>query len=52
MLNNPIGWYADFRDEENKIIVVFSDGKIFEWGLNDRATRENAISHGLSIGIV
>ncbi|GAA0511638.1 hypothetical protein Ade02nite_44760 [Paractinoplanes deccanensis] len=48
-LNPEGGWYADFSDGEDHV-VVFA-GKIFRYGPGDTETHEAAKSYGRSVGV-
>jgi hypothetical protein len=47
---DPVGgWYADFRDGDDHV-VVFA-GKIFRYGPGDRETYAAAVAHGRQVGV-
>ncbi|MER7008506.1 hypothetical protein ABT297_36415 [Dactylosporangium sp. NPDC000555] len=48
-LNPEGGWYADFRDGTDRVIVYA--GKIFRYGPGDNETRAAAIAHGRAVGV-
>jgi hypothetical protein len=43
------GWYADFRDGTDRVIVYA--GAIFRYSPDDAETRAAAIAHGRSVGV-
>lgn len=45
----PSGWYADFRSPES-IVVVFPNKK-FEFDYGDKASYDDVIAYGQSVGI-
>ena len=48
-LNPDGGWYADFRDGDDRV-VVFA-GAIFRYGPGDDRTRAAAVAHGRAVGV-
>ncbi|MFF5235231.1 hypothetical protein [Dactylosporangium sp. NPDC000521] len=47
---NPVGgWYADFRDGADRVIVY--SGAVFRYGPGDGETRAVAIAHGRAVGV-
>jgi hypothetical protein len=48
-LNPDGGWYADFRDGPDRVIVYA--GAIFRYAPGDTGTRAAAIAHGRAVGV-
>ncbi|MEV6302102.1 hypothetical protein AB0M02_21990 [Actinoplanes sp. NPDC051861] len=48
-LHTEGGWYADFRDSGDHV-VVFA-GRIFRYRVGDHAGRQEAIAYGRTVGV-